>query len=239
MMFPRPRALVATAWLFAALAAPSLAAAQSLIVGIPNADTTPRGRVALTHESQALVFHGSPGWNSFSFVTYGVSEHVEASLSLTNLSRPQYGDLVLGAGFKWVIPVLERRLPSLELRFTVGQVSLFSLERSALGAWAYSHASVRIPRLHTRLTAGVSYASSLLFGDGSNPWSFMAGIEQPITEWLWLVADWYSGDHALGAFIPAVQFNIQERVALIFGYKRDNNRNDPRDGLIAEVMVQL
>ena len=138
-----------------------------------------------------------------------------------------------------MIPVLEHRLPSLELRFTVGQVSLLSLERSALGAWAYSHGSMRIPRLHTRHTAGVSYASSLLFGDGTNPWSLMVGIEQPITPWLWLVADWYSGDHALGAFIPAVQFNIQDRVALIFGYKRDNNRNDPRDGLIAEVMVQL
>ncbi len=60
-----------------------------------------------------------------------------------------------------------------------------------------------------------------------------------LTDWLWLVADWYSGDHALGAFIPAVQFNIRERVALILGFKRDNNRSEPRDGLIAEVMVLL
>ena len=239
MSYRHSGALRVSLGLAVALLAPSLAAAQSLIVGIPNADTTPRGRVALTHESQALVFQGAPSWNSFSFVTYGVSDHVEASLSLTNLSRPQYGDLVLGAGFKWVIPVLERRLPELELRLTLGQVSLFSLERSALGAWAFTHASARIPRLHTRLTAGVSYASSQLFGDGSNPWSFMAGIEQPITEWFWLVADWYSGDHALGAFIPAVQFNIHDRVAMIFGFKRDNNRTAPRDGVIAEVMVQL
>lgn len=234
-----PTASPVAALCLSLLLAPTTASAQSLIVGIPNAETTPRGRFAITHESQALVFRGPPAWNSFSFVTYGVSEHVEASVSLTNLARPQYGDLVLGAGFKWVIPVLERRLPSLELRLTLGQVSLFSLDRAAVGGWGYAHASVRIPRLHTRLTAGLSYASPLLFGEGSNPWSFMAGVEQPITDWLWLVTDWYSGDHALGAFIPAVQFNIRERVALILGFKRDNNRSEPRDGLIAEVMVLL
>jgi hypothetical protein len=218
---------------------PMRAEAQSLIVGIPNAETTPRGRFAVTHESQALVFRGPAAWNSFSFITYGVRDHLEASVSLTNLAYPQYGDLVLGAGFKWVIPVLEHRLPDWELRLTVGQMSLFSLDRSAIGGWGYAHASARLPLLRTRLTAGVSYGSELLFGAGNNPVSFMAGIEQPITPWLWLVADWYSGTHALGAFIPAVQFNIGERVALIFGFKRDNDRTAPRDGVIGEVMVLL
>lgn len=224
--------------LLARAAQPAPAAAQSLLVGIPSADVTERGRVGLTHESQALVVRRPFAWNSFSFVTYGVAEHVEASLSLTGLSQPAYGDLVLGVGFKWVVPVLPSRASRWELRATVGASALFSLDRAAVGGWGYAHASARIPGIRTRLTAGVSYGDALLFGPGAPPVSFIGGVEQPITGWLSLVADWYSGTHALGALIPAVQFNVAPWTFIV-GYKRDNDRTAPRDGIIAEVMVLL
>lgn len=224
--------------LAACLAWPAGGAAQSLIVGIPNAETTPRGRFALTHESQALLFKQPVAWNSFSFITYGVSDHVEASLSLTGLSAPRSGELSLGAGLKWVVPILEHRLPAWELRATVGASALFSLDRRSVGGWGYAHGSFRIPRLHTRITAGVSYGSEELFGYGQTPIAAMVGVEQPITDWFWIVADWYSGNHALGAFIPAVQFNIGD-VAIITGYKRDNDRTRPSDAIIFEMMTLL
>ncbi len=232
------RIFIAAALLALALLAPSMGAAQSLIVGIPNAETTPRGRFALTHESQALLFKQPVAWNSFSFLTYGVSDHVEASLSLTGLSAPRSGELSIGAGFKWVAPLFESAAPAWELRATVGASALFSLDRAAVGGWGYAHGSFRIPRAHTRITAGLSYGSEELFGQGQTPVAAMVGIEQPITDWFWLVADWYSGHHALGALIPAVQFNVG-RFALIAGYKLDNDRARPSDAVIFEVMALL
>ncbi len=230
--------LVASSLVALALLAPARGAAQSLIVGIPNAETTPRGRFALTHESQALLFKQPVAWNSFSFLTYGVTEHVEASLALTGLSAPRSGELSLGAGFKWVEPLFETSAHAWELRLTMGASALFSLDRPAVGGWGYAHGSFRIPRAHTRITAGVSYGSDVLFGAGHTPVAAMVGVEQPITDWFWLVADWYSGYHALGAFIPAAQFNVG-RFAIIAGYKLDNDRARPSDAVILEVMALL
>jgi hypothetical protein len=141
--------------LAALMVASSQAPAQSLIVGIPSVDVTERGRVAITHESQALDLLGTPTWNSFSFVTYGLAEHLEVSLSLVNLSVPRAGELVLGAGFKYVLPVAPSRTGAWEPRLTFGTTALFSLERSAVGGWAYAHASTRLPFTRTRLTATV------------------------------------------------------------------------------------
>lgn len=220
------------------IALASAANAQSLIVGIPNAETTPRGKVAITHESQALVFKQPVAWNSFSFVTFGLADHLEGSISLNGLSAPRTSELSLGVGFKWVRPLFEEQVPEWELRATFGAMALLSLDRREVGGWAYGHGSVRIPTVHTRLTAGVSYGSEILFGTGKTPVAFMAGVEQPITDWLWLVADWYSGDHALGAFIPAVQFNVW-KFALIVGYKFDNQRDNPSDAVIFEAMFMF
>jgi hypothetical protein len=216
----------------------SAAQAQSLIVGIPNAETTPTGKVAITHESQALVFKSPAAWNSFTFITFGLAEHLEGSVSLNGLSAPRAGELSLGVGFKWILPLFTEQAREWELRATIGSMALASLDRRELGGWAYTHASVRLPRVKTRLTAGVSYGSEILFGAGNTPVAVMAGIEQPITDWLWLVADWYSGNHALGAFIPAVQFNVW-KFALIAGFKLDNRRENPSDALIFEAMFMF
>lgn len=215
------------------------ARAQSLIVGIPSAETTERGRFGLAHESQALVFQGPPAWNSFSFLTYGVSEHVEASVALLGLAWPAYGDRVLGAGFKWVLPLFERQARAWELRLGFGATALFSLDRGTSGGWAYALASARIPWTHTRLTAGVSFATELLYGPDRAPASAMVGVEQPLTPWLSLVADWYSGDHALAAFIFGPQFTVNRYLTVIAGAKLDNDRAQPRDGLLLELMLTL
>jgi hypothetical protein len=82
----------------------------------------------------------------------------------------------------------------------------------------------------------VSYGSGVLFGAGHTPVAAMVGVEQPITDGFWLAADWHSGDHALGAFMPAAQFHVG-RFAIIAGYKLDNHRARPRDAVILEVMA--
>lgn len=116
----------------------------------------------------ALVIQGHPrGTASFSAPTVCASTSKPRCPSPTSRIRAVAG-WCWGRRFKWVIPVFEERLRAWELRLTVGQVSLFSLERAAIGGWGHAHASARIPRLRTHLTAGVSYGSELLFGRGAD-----------------------------------------------------------------------
>lgn len=236
------------------------ASAQSLIVGIPNAEVTHLGSFSFTHESQTDLWRRDATWNSFSFLTYGLSKKVELAVSLSNLAAPRSGNLAMGAGYKFVHQFGEDnpRLNRWELKATFGQMVLFSLEPRPLGSadarqaqglepqsppvggWVYSHGSLRLPITRTRLTAGLSYGSSQAFGPGNYPVSFMGGIEQPVVPWLSLVADWYSGSHALASFIPAIQFNLKRpKGALIFGYKRPNDPGSQRDAAIIEFMVEF
>lgn len=237
--------------------------AQSLIVGIPNAEVTHQGKFALTHESQSDVWRRDATWNSFSFLTYGLSKKVELAVSLSNLAAPRSGNLSMGVGYKFVHQFAEQdpRLSRWELKATVGQMLLLSLEprlttptvngqppteagrelqSPPVGGWVYAHGSLRLPGPQTRLTAGVSYGSSQAFGVGNYPVSFMGGVEQPVVPWLSLVADWYSGTHALASFIPAIQFNLKRpKGALIVGYKRPNDPSTQRDAAILEFMVEF
>jgi hypothetical protein len=61
-------------------------------------------------------------------LTYGITEHVEASLALTGLSAPRSGELSLGAGFKRVAPRFETSAHAWEQRLTLGASALVSLD---------------------------------------------------------------------------------------------------------------
>ncbi|MCU0626079.1 MAG: hypothetical protein MUF21_06270, partial [Gemmatimonadaceae bacterium] len=81
---------VRAALLVVAVAAPL--SAQSLIVGIPNAEVTRPGKWFGTHESQFAATDPRDGWNSFTFLTYGVGAHTELAVSYLNLASPASGN---------------------------------------------------------------------------------------------------------------------------------------------------
>lgn len=196
--------------------------AQSLIVGIPNADTTPPGEILLTHESQFSPQKPTDWWNSFTFGTYGVSKHLELSVSLNNLRAPKTDNLSLLAGYKHVYPIAPERFPKAELKLTHGAFVPISLQGKGTGYWAFAHASARHPKTKTRVTAGISTGTRQVFGQDSI--SAMVGVEQPITKKWSVVADWYSGAHDLAALIPAVQYNVNPRGdIIIMGAKIPND----------------
>jgi hypothetical protein len=66
----------------------------------------------------------------------------------------------------------------------------------------------------------------------------LIGFEQPLTKHLSLIADWYSGTHALAAVIPAFQYDIGHNV-LILGYKIANNIESGNNALIVEFMINI
>ena len=219
--------------------APVSAVAQSLIVGIPNADTIERGHVSITHESRRPRHPRAPAWNSFFFSTYGVREHVEATLSLTNLSYPGCGGLVLGASLQVGDPGVRGAAPRVGAAADGGAGELVLVGAGGhRGVGPCPRQRAHPAAAHAPDGGGELRLRAAVRAWGRRRCPSWRAWSAPITPWLRGVVDWYSGVHALGAFIPAVQFNI-DRVALIVGYKLDNDRAQPRDGIIAEVAVQL
>lgn len=216
-------------FVLAALAVP----AQSLIVGIPNAEVSPKGEFALAHETQINRFQSGNYWNSFSFATYGVGRNTELAASLYGVSSPASGNRSLGLGFKTVVPWKQALLRRWEFKTTVGAMVPVSLQGRGTGYWLYGSGSVRIPTSRTRLTAGPSYGTSQIFG--RRAYSTMVGIEQPIRGRWSVVADWFSGTSDLGAAIAGLSWQRDRRTLIIFGYKVANNGRSGKPAFMIEV----
>jgi hypothetical protein len=129
---------------------------------------------------------------------------------------------------------------------------LFSLwKREEIGGWTYASLGFKIPKAKTRISAGFSYGSPVLFGyrriigrdgnvawQGSTPFAFMATLEQPITKWLYFVADWMSGQHEYGAFAPSLMFMYKKQGFLI-GYKLPNGPGTGDNAIIFEAILHF
>lgn len=216
------------------------AEAVTLIVGIPSPETTPKKELLLTHESQLGPWRTGrehPDWNSFTFFTYGITDKTELSFAINNIGVPGSERLGIAPGFKTYRPILTKRFPHADLRVTGGAMMPVSLRGDGVGYWTFVTLSGRVPKLRTRLTAGVSAGSRQLFG--REKVAAIVGIEQPLTKKLSVVADWYSGTHDLGAFIPAVQYNFTQHDVLILGVKIPNNANSGKQAVIIEFTKRL
>lgn len=222
---------------------------QSLIVGIPSADVAEKQHLELTHESQYNFWDKPNKWNSFNFMCYGIGSNAELTLTLNNLDNKSSIDLALGCGGKKVFNCFISA-PKWEHKFILGTNVLYSTHRNDFGFWSYGLYSLRIPRTKTRLTGGLSYGTSQAYGfrtvlignveaqKPNNIGTVLLGFEQPLTKHLSFVADWYSGNHALAAFIPALQYDLGHNV-IIFGYKIANNLESGGNAFISELMVSM
>ncbi len=193
---------------------------QQAIVTLPSADLTDKGTLFAMNESQLRAWGREPMWNATFFLTYGLGYHTELAATFYNIGVPPTGQASLSLGSKSVVPIFADRLPWLDLKFTGGLNGLISLEAKGLGYWIYSHLSFRLPKLQTRLTAGLSHGSEVLFLK-PNATSFITAIEQPIP-WLHgltLTAEWFSGSHDLSNFIVGAAYHPSPRVILVLGYK--------------------
>ncbi len=215
----------ALAWIALAISSP--AHAQSVIVSVPSTDVTRPGELMLAHESQLNLWtYDKPYWNSFTFATYGVGRNVELAVTLYGLSAPGSGNVALAGGYKHRVP-LAKDSPW-EPTIAFGQMIPISLSGTGLGFWTFGVASARVPGLGTRLTLGPSYGSKQIFGAPTV--SLLAGLEQPITKKVSVIVDWFSGNHDLGAVVPAVQWNATHRFIVIAGVKLPNGE---RGGVVS------
>jgi hypothetical protein len=210
------------------------AAAQQAIVNLPSADITPKGQHFLMHEMQTRPFGDNRFWYGTNFYCYGVGKNTELAVTTYNSGTPQALNENVGVGFKTAVPLFAGSHPNREIKWTFGKMTTYSLRGRGMGGFVYTHGSFRLPKLQTRLTAGVSGGSRTLFK--KNTVHAITGFEHPIIKHrLYAIGEWFSGRHDFGFFTPGVLFHPKtERQVIVVAYKIANNRANGANGLVFE-----
>lgn len=158
-------------------------------------------------------------WNTTNFLCLGVGSGVELAVTTFNFGLPVGNNRSVAAGAKVVSDLWPDALPELELKLTTGAMGFLSVDGLGAGHWLYTHASARLPKLRTRLTAGLSHGSRHLFGR-DDVLSFITGVEQPLgTPKLNFVTEWFSGSHDLSNFIYGVTYHPSHSWIFVAGHK--------------------
>ena len=220
-----PARLVA-ALLFLWLLAGALLAQQT-IFNVPSADVLDKGHTYL--EADAL---GRPQDPSFGFFTmrgvYGFGSNIEAGANFGGFAATGRSVPFATVNIKWQ-PWHDEKLA-----FTTGAFGLFYLRGSSDGnpaALWYGEASYKLTPT-TRLTVGGYWASSDYAARDPQAGAVM-GLEQKISDHLNLIADWYSGDNAIGYFTPGVSVPIGDWT-IYAGYSIKNG-NSKGNAILVEL----
>lgn len=212
------------------------ASAMQTIFNVPSADVTEKNHVFLQQEAQ---FNGSNPGAFFLGTTYsavGIGHNTELDCTLFNVGAPATQNMTVAAGFKSAIPIpgLKEKFPEREFKFTIGSDMLFGVEGNGVGNWTYAHLSGRVPKLNTRLTAGISYGTRQVFGQETT--AFIAGVEQPVTKKLNLIGDWFSGsEHWAGYLITGFSYAFPKNTTLYAGYQIPNSPQVGNSGFVIEL----
>lgn len=210
--------------------------AMQTIFNVPSADVTEKGHVFLQEEAQTTPWNTNTALFSTTYGAYGIGHNTEIDATLFNVGSPATQNISLGVGFKSAIPIpgLKEKFPEREFKLTVGSDILFGLEGNGIGNWTYAHLSGRIPKLNTRLTAGISYGTKQVFGQETT--AFIAGVEQPVTKKLSLIGDWYSGnEHWAGYLITGFSYALPKNTTLYAGYQIPNSPQVGTNGFVIEL----
>lgn len=199
--------------------------AQQTIFNVPSADVTEKGTIFLQHESQ---FSGDFGLFT-NYAAYGVGRNTEIDLTLFGIGTNNVKNEVLGIGFKTSLPIHKKN----DTRFTFGHIIPVSLRGNGVGGFSYSHLSTRLPKIKTRITSGIAIGTTTLFGRDFI--SYIGGIEQPVTQKLSLIIDYYSGKHSYGFLISGFSYMFNPKLILYAGYQIPNNRKVGDNGFVIEL----
>lgn len=210
--------------------------AQQTIFNVPSADVTEKGHIFLQEEAQTTPWVTDDAFFSTTYSALGIGHNTELDATLFNVGSPTTENISLAVGFKSAIPIpgLKEKFPEREFKFTIGSEMLLGLEGNGVGNWTYAHLSGRVPKLNTRLTAGISYGGRQVFG--INTVSFIAGIEQPVTKKMSLLGDWYSGnEHWAGYLIVGGSYALPKNTTLYAGFQIPNTPQVGSPGFVLQI----
>lgn len=210
--------------------------AQQTIFNVPSATVTEKNVIFLQHESQFRPWNPDSFWLGTHYSAIGIGYNTELDATLFNVGAPNTHNITLGIGFKSALPIskLDEIFKGRELKFTVGSEVLVSLVGNGVGNWTYCHFSGRLPKINTRLTGGISIGSKQVFGKENV--SFIAGLEQPITNKFAIIGDWYSGtDHYAGYLILGISYKFPRDTNLYLGFQIPNDNRVGQTGVVVEI----
>jgi hypothetical protein len=218
--------------------------AQQTIINLPSADQTKPGHLFILHETQVRPWEPEGYWRSTNFITYGITDWLELCTTFYNIdllgrNKPY---TAAGFGYKMAHQLFREQAEDLEVKWTWGQMITTSFDGLGTGLWTYTHASMRLPVLHTRIAAGVSMGSRQVFGGVSESFissehiNFIGSIEHPITKEFGFVMEWFAGNHEMGDLVPGVIYHDKKsEIVMILGYKIGNYGGGITNGIIFEI----
>lgn len=197
--------------------------AQQTVFNVPSSDVTDKNSFFFQHQSGPRPW-GPKSWTMTDNLGYGIGLHTELDVTEVGLNafggRKWADQTTLGIGFKTVWPLLSKKYESSELKWTVGELIPTTFKNTSVGSWSYSTLSGRIPKLNTRITAGVDYGTKQIYG--THQFSTMVAYEQPLNRHWMLQGDWFSGTHTGGVFIPGIVYSFNSGTMLSFGFQIPN-----------------
>jgi len=210
--------------------------ATQTVFNVPSADVTEKGHVFLQEEAQFQPWNPGANFVNTFYADYGVGHNTEVGAILFNVGAPATQNISMGVGFKTAMPIagLKEKFPEREFKFTIGSQVLIGMEGNGVGNWTYAHLSGRVPKVNTRLTAGMSYGGRQVFG--VNHTCFIAAVEQPVTKKFSLIGDWYSGEeHWAGFLIVGGSYKLPKNTAVYAGYQIPNSPQNGTSGFVVQL----
>jgi hypothetical protein len=203
---------------------------QQAIVNMPSADVATKGEHFLMHEAQIRSWRPGNYLYGTSFYTYGVGKNTELAVTAYNTGSPLPRTASMGFGYKTALPFGSSEK---EQKLTFGNMYVQNLRGKGAGHFSYAHYSFRLPRYHTRITAGGFAASRQLIE--RNTGNVMLALEHPIkAKKLYFLTEWFGGRHDFGFVIPGILYHPTPRQVIVVAYKIPNYLSNGRHGLVLE-----
>lgn len=216
-------AVNAVAILVLALASGVSAWAQSGVVFIPSTHTQEKGKFHLSLETyHHFGRYEKGGFQSYGpALVYGVSKNVEAGINYYSTRNADGWTHLVEPNVKWRVHNNDDKGTAVAF----GVLAFIPLNRRSElkdAAQFYAVASKVFKNAgELKLTGGV-YAVATADRDFGTKTGVMAAVEKPITKKLSAMADWTSGNNALGTSNIGLSYKTKELQTLTFAYSFGN-----------------
>ncbi|MCI0336407.1 MAG: hypothetical protein L0226_02430 [Acidobacteria bacterium] len=198
------------------------AQAQQTIFNVPSTDVLDKGKVYFELDTTYKFTDAEAVGSFYSFVprvVIGTGGRLEVGLNVNGNIQPGPDSTTISPTFKW------KAYDGGDngWAFVVGD-NIFAPVRNNtydIGNYLYAEFSKTLPT-KTRLTFGSYFFSPNVVAPDANRAGGQFAIEQPVTKYLTVQADWYTGKNAAGYFTPGVAFKPHPKVTGYFGYSIGN-----------------
>jgi hypothetical protein len=200
----------------------TVAYGQQTIFNVPSTDVLAKGKVYFELDSTYKFTDAEVLSSFYTFlprVVVGTGNRMEVGLNLNHNIQPGPDSATLSPAIKW------KAYEGADngWAFVVGDNLFIPLRNRSYQTGNYLYAEIsKTLKTKTRLTGGGYYFTPNVVAPRANRAGGQFAIEQPITGFLTVQADWYTGKHSAGYFTPGVAFKPHPKVTGYFGYSIGN-----------------